>query len=499
VPTSGNLEIAISTLGASPDPGMYAIFVDGISHPVNPTDTLELSGLTAADHEVELTGVPSQCTTQGRNQRIVPVSPETTTRLAFQVLCPVESPGGSLEVTVVTAGSAPDADGYTLQVDDGSAMQVAATDTLALPDVQAGPHSLRLESMAPNCEVRGDNPRNVDVPQATETRFDVTCVPPASQAIIYTSDRVADDAIMDIFQRNPDGTGLVNLTNTPAEDEREPVWSPDGLQIAFVPFDRNEILVMDAHGANRRVLISGLSFANGVQWSPDGNLLLFSRDNAASVSELATLTLSSRQLRVLARAPDSGQLTGFRWSPDGSRVAFSVVDFGPNPKVSSIATGGDSGGGPTVLLAVTDQKLSVGSWSPDGTTIAYTAERSDGRRDIYLMAADGTSPPTNLTNSPGLYGNLTWAPDGRTLAFTNGDQFGKDLFTITPDGALVRLTDDQGDYEGLGWSRDGSRLLFSFFSSLTFSFEISYVNFDGTGRRTVTADGFLNGEASWRP
>ena len=33
---------------------------------------------------------------------------------------------------------------------------------------------------------------------------------------------------------NPDGSGVVNLTNTPTESESQPAWSPDGRFIAFL-------------------------------------------------------------------------------------------------------------------------------------------------------------------------------------------------------------------------------------------------------------------------
>ncbi|HEX6747652.1 MAG TPA: hypothetical protein VF092_10215 [Longimicrobium sp.] len=43
---------------------------------------------------------------------------------------------------------------------------------------------------------------------------------------------------LDIYVINPDGTGLVNVTNSPAY-EIEPSWSPDGTRILFRRNDSN--------------------------------------------------------------------------------------------------------------------------------------------------------------------------------------------------------------------------------------------------------------------
>ncbi|MEM5796673.1 MAG: hypothetical protein AAGU23_10450, partial [Bacillota bacterium] len=48
--------------------------------------------------------------------------------------------------------------------------------------------------------------------------------------IAFDSDR---DGSREIYSMAPDGSGQVNLTNNPADDF-DPVWSPDGTQIAFV-------------------------------------------------------------------------------------------------------------------------------------------------------------------------------------------------------------------------------------------------------------------------
>jgi Tol biopolymer transport system component len=91
----------------------------------------------------------------------------------------------------------------------------------------------------------------------------------------------------DIYKIRRDGSGLVNLTNTPQAHEFDPAWSNDGGQIAFTYNDgqpnRFILEVMDADGANVRMVYDPvdaaktLHFPAGVydpSWSPDDRYIL---------------------------------------------------------------------------------------------------------------------------------------------------------------------------------------------------------------------------------
>ena len=68
---------------------------------------------------------------------------------------------------------------------------------------------------------------------------------------------------------------------TPAPPlQRQPVWSPDGTQFAFVqvePSDSTDfnIYVADANGRNQRQLTTHSAVDTDPTWSPDGNKLAF--------------------------------------------------------------------------------------------------------------------------------------------------------------------------------------------------------------------------------
>ena len=100
------------------------------------------------------------------------------------------------------------------------------------------------------------------------------------------------------------------------------------------------------------------------------------------------------------------------------------------------------------------------AWSPDGTKIAFIANRV-GARYIYVMNADGTDL-VRLTDHLVGNGAPAWSPDGRQIAFTS-QRFGNDeIFVINADGTeLVNRTYHSADDASPVWSPDGRRLAFT--------------------------------------
>ena len=112
---------------------------------------------------------------------------------------------------------------------------------------------------------------------------------PGGAKLAFDSTRADPDpndsnTINDIFKMNPDGTGVVKLTDSKAFNA-DAGWSPDGRRIAFESdranlLGRNEIHVMDANGSNvRRVttLPADAMFDLAPRFSPDGRRLVFTR------------------------------------------------------------------------------------------------------------------------------------------------------------------------------------------------------------------------------
>jgi hypothetical protein len=178
-PTTGTIQITIASTGSPPDPDGYQLLLDGTgSQAIAVSATVTLPGIAPGAHTVELGGVAQNCQIQGDQPFGLTVVAGQTVALTISVTCATPPPEtGTLKVTTTTSGENPDADGYSVAVDNGTGQSIGVNATLSLASLAAGAHSVRLTGAAANCGVGGSNPRNVTVPEGgeVEVTFTVTC------------------------------------------------------------------------------------------------------------------------------------------------------------------------------------------------------------------------------------------------------------------------------------------------------------------------------------
>jgi Tol biopolymer transport system component len=258
-------------------------------------------------------------------------------------------------------------------------------------------------------------------------------------SIVFVDER---NGQVDLYTILSDGMQLTQLTADAAQ-ERWPVWSPNGAQIAYQRYadDRStpEIFVMSSNGKGQ----VNLTNSPGDDWSP-------------------------------------------AWSPDGTKIAFysqrsegrSLYLMNPDGSALTKIPGTEGGASP--------------DWSPDGTRIVYRQELP-GNDEIFIINADGTNP-INLTNHPANDNSPDWAPDGKNILFESIRDGNYELYTVNADGSSLRqLTNSPLDDQHARWSPDGTAVLF------THHGELYFMNPDGSNLRPLGVDPVSGLFADWGP
>jgi WD40-like Beta Propeller Repeat len=141
------------------------------------------------------------------------------------------------------------------------------------------------------------------------------------------------------------------------------------------------------------------------------------------------------------------------------------------------------------------------AWSPDGSLIAFSSNRS-GEWELYVMKPDGRDQ-RRLTFSDGHEQcGASWSPDGLRLVFGRSlpDHSSSEIFVINADGTgELKLSKDANDGDSFPvWSPDGGRILFNSTRSSTNQLWMMQANGE-LPQNLTNADEFHHGLAAWSP
>jgi Tol biopolymer transport system component len=268
-----------------------------------------------------------------------------------------------------------------------------------------------------------------------------------------------------------------------------------------------QIATLDPNNPATNVLRGLPIDSTDAEWSPDGTMLAFSSTlRGARTAALDPpggdiyVVSATGGLRLITRdARDEIEPT---WSPDGRRIAFVRRPSRPSYKadiyVKDIVGGAlrrltRQGTGRDAYLNQRGHRAPA--WSPDGTLIAYSSNRSAAAdsasddpfsTDIWVMAPDGRNK-RRLTSADTYGGTYethpAWSPDSARLAFSSGgpdfnepyaidsiDRSGNDARRLTKPFVVNRTGDFTPNDRGLlghdigafpAWSPDGAQIAFA--------------------------------------
>jgi Tol biopolymer transport system component/DNA-binding winged helix-turn-helix (wHTH) protein len=290
----------------------------------------------------------------------------------------------------------------------------------------------------------------------------------------------------DIWIKAVEGDALRQLTAT-SDGEGQPMWSPDGRQIAFLR-NRHGVFVMSSlGGSERNVAISGSMLG----WTPDSHSLLVRDRVGQTPFGIFQIDLETGTRRQLTQAPSGIGDWTFDVSPDGTMLAFVRYE---RPGVSDVyiapMVGGDAN-------RRTDWGLPMSRvvWTADGQELIYAVDEG-GAQTLFRIPASGPRPERGRRA-------LHVSAVGPSLSRAAAGQFARLAFISRREDVGLRLVDlvapRKGDvFQNVerfadstrielpgSFSPQGDRIAFA--SNRSGSLNVWVANHDGSGARQLTS------------
>ena len=234
-------------------------------------------------------------------------------------------------------------------------------------------------------------------------------------------------------------------------------WISDA-ELAVAGADGRLAVVSATGGLVRVVSPDGTALAPAA--SPDGAMIAFSleRDDACDIAVVPVD--GSEWPRRMSHADYAWDPA---WSPDGSTLAWLEWDLDEMSwDASRIAVRTLTDPAPTIVAGSPTEAVGQPRFSPDGTRLAWTSDRS-GMINLWVARADGTGAKQLVGEShdhadpawgPGQR-SYAWSPDGREIAWCRNELgFGR-LVARAVDGRGKPRELAKAWHHGLAWSEAG--------------------------------------------
>jgi TolB protein len=281
----------------------------------------------------------------------------------------------------------------------------------------------------------------------------------ARTRLTFVSDRLRESvlgtvekrSVKEVWVADYDGANELRITNS-RDLNLNPSWSADARAIAYSAYRGNntpEILLSFITTGVLQNLTKGRLRNGGASlpvFSPDGRQIVFhGTAEGASAPDLFVINVDGSNLRRLTTHPDSD--TTPTWSPSGTQIAFTSDRTG-RPQIYLMNADGTGG---AQRLPIPDAEADRATWAPSPfNEIAYSARNGPGYDiKVYDLA---TRQSRQITFSEGSNESPAYSPSGRHLAFTSTRSGLVQVFTIGRDGNGLRQITRTGNNQTPDWS-----------------------------------------------
>jgi dipeptidyl aminopeptidase/acylaminoacyl peptidase len=272
-------------------------------------------------------------------------------------------------------------------------------------------------------------------------------------------------------------------------------FSPDGRYLSFkrTVDKRSQIFLLPTSGGEGVQLTKHANSVGSYKWSPDAKAIFFTANlprtkeaekefkagddaifvdegpngqNRGSYRELWRFELEGKTETKITEG--NIILGSFDISPSGDRILYTARSSNRrNDGFTSEIYLLDIPGKQTRRLTENRAPESGPTWAPDGKTFAYLAaddsEWLNRNSKIRLMNPETGSQRLLSGGFEGGIRGITWLPDSSAILYNGQQGIDSNLFRIAvADGTITQLTKVSGTLRVSGFSRDRSRMVYSF-------------------------------------
>ncbi|MCZ2158751.1 Tol-Pal system beta propeller repeat protein TolB [Bartonella sp. 220] len=252
--------------------------------------------------------------------------------------------------------------------------------------------------------------------------------------------RIKRLAIMD-----QDGANFVYISDG-SELVLTPRFSPKRQEITYMAYPHNQVphvYLQQIERGQRELIGTFDNMTIAPRFSSDGQKVIMSLLQNDGSANLYTMDLRTRTITRLTTT--SAIDTSASYSPDGTKIVFSS-DRSGKPQIYTM----NADGSDVQCISSNEGSYSTPIWSPRGDYIAFT-KQLQGQFSIGVMRPDGQGERILTT---GFHNEgPTWAPNGRVLMFFRKNPgMGPKLYTIDITGHNERQVDTPNDASDPAWS-----------------------------------------------
>jgi len=150
------------------------------------------------------------------------------------------------------------------------------------------------------------------------------------------------------------------------------------------------------------------------------------------------------------------------WSPDGTRIAFTSDRSGQRNIYWKLA---DGSGPEELLVGGKEAQENVEDWSRDGKYLIYNYP-SGSHADLRVLPLGGDRKPVAYLDTPFFTSQSQFSPNGRWVAYYSNESATKEVyvqgFSLDPSQPRGKWQISTGGGELPRWRRDGKELYYHF-------------------------------------